>query len=372
MWGASIPFPLAALAAAAAAPAGGGGGAAVAGALTGLSSAAGNLTSSFANLSGHINTVARLVSAVDPAIVAELSRSFRDLDAVIGTALRPVIVATIDVVRHFASGIFNAMISLAPVIEKMANSIAQALQPAFDVLGSVLEALVPVFDVVADGVSFVAKLFSDVVRTLRPFIEVVIELTRQFFSMIASLFGVESVGSGLKGMFESIRSALQEFLRGLILATATIAKFFGASRVLDAIIKGLQPKETRDARGAAVAQNASFKSIEELGRSTYLAAFQASAQPGGKGPQKVEDIMKDVLTEVRGIRDASDSELMKALGVVGDVYRVLSGIDQWLKAHVPDRDAVFSGAGAAAAAVGGPSGILAQSFIGVIAALGVE
>ena len=306
--------------------------------LTGLSSAAGALGGKFTEI---VNFASRFVQAIDPNIIAELNRAFRDLDAVIGVALRPVILAAVSIVRNFAASIFEAMIRLQPIVEKVANTIATALQPAFDALGTVIEGLMPVFDVIADALIFVATLFSDLANFMRPLINVIVELGRQLFATIAALFGVESIGGGLKSLFDEIRSALQEFLKAIILVTATVARFLGASKVLDAIIKGLQPKERKDATGAAVAEGAQFKSIESLGRDVYLKAFQASTYGKGEEPKKAEDFLAGILTQVQDIASGK-STLDDLPQVIRDVSTniiavgtLIQGLVQWVQNRFP-------------------------------------
>lgn len=338
-----MAFPLAALAGAAAGMGGGGGGMNPAAALTGLSSAAGALTGKFTEI---VNTASRFVAAFDPNIVAQLNRAFRELDATVGIALRPIVAAAIDIVRGFGGAINGIMRELQPIVAKVADSFANALQPWIDNLAEGFAALMPIFDIFADAIAGISDLVSTWMRAVRPFITMIIELGKQ---LAASIFGT-NVGDQVKGLFTQIKDAMQSFVKNLLLAVASFLKLIGATQTLDAFIRGTKPRPVDDIRGNLAPQNAAFASLADMAKNMTLAIFTATAQ--GKEKKTQEDFLAGIQSEMEAIRNGEmvnlSAQAQAIFGILTDVHKAI--VDVWNK--LPSKEAVLS-AGNEAAMAGG-------------------
>lgn len=280
-----------------------------------------------------VSISAQFVQGFDPAIVAQMNRAFAALDATIGQALRPVIVSAIDIVMGFGSAINQAMRQFAPVIEKVTDSISQALQPAFDALGAILEGLMPVFDTLADIVGGVIKVLGDMARIIRPAIELIIEIGKQMFG---ALFG-DDVKGQVKGFMEQVRDAIQSLVRNLILVVAAFLKMIGATKTLDALMKGLQPKKQEDIRGNLAPQNVQMIGIGDMAKQIAQAAFAATGK-GGKEDKKPEDFLAGILDQVSAIKNGELSGLPKTaqeiLEAMIETKKAMEALYQWFTKEI--------------------------------------
>lgn len=108
------------------------------------------------------------VQAFAPAEAALFTEALRDMNAVIGEQLLPVVRAGRDVVRFFA----DTLAGLTPVIRGLVEGGLEAVRPLFEALGEVFTQLVavvkPFFQVFADAnlglVRIVADALTDVAR----------------------------------------------------------------------------------------------------------------------------------------------------------------------------------------------------------------
>ncbi len=294
-----------------------GGGAGAGAVIAGLANPAAVASNALGKLSGTVDAVVgpfmdlvnlatRFVSAVDPYVVAELNRAFRDLSAVVGGTLRPILYAAADVVRNTIGSLGPVMASLTPIVEKIANVIGSVLILQVENFATLLEGLTPIIDFFSDIMVGIVQIMATWYRTLRPIIDVLIELGTQLLAFVANLLGVQG---NAKDMFANLNKAFQELIKNVILAAATLMKMFGMDKTLSALIKGLQPQAKGPLGGQAVAQNSQFVQIADLGKSAYQSAFAASGMRGGPDKNKPEDFLKDILPAVLDIQKGLGGKL---------------------------------------------------------------
>jgi hypothetical protein len=153
----------------------------VSGAATASSAAVAPLVNSIGTVLGKINStfqpIASLVGTFNPAKVQQFERAFRDLEAVFGDLLQPVLVAGTKLVRNLADTLETMRPVFDPIIRgvsravskvgELTTSLAQLFTPILGVLGQVLEGvIIPVFNKLVDVFKFVAKSIGQVINFL--------------------------------------------------------------------------------------------------------------------------------------------------------------------------------------------------------------
>jgi len=293
--------------------------------LGGITQAAGAVTGAFTALTGSINAVAgplkQFVEAINPAIVAEFERSMRDLNAVFGIAVLPIMEALTGVVRDLIGSLVPVMTQLQPIIRKVAETFGLVLTRYIEAFAAILTNLLPVLDFFAEIIGGIGALMADWFQAMRPVIEVMFELGKQLVEFVANLLGVEGT---TEGFFKNLQSAFQMLIKNVILAAATFMKMIGATDTLGALIKGLKPPEQGPKMGIATLQNAATTTdFASIGRKFAESAFIASAFGGKGGPKKTEDFLGDILKQVQDIKDGKGSPLT---GMAEQILAVLTSV----------------------------------------------
>src|ERR1043166_502654 len=76
----------------------------------------------FAQLSDFAS---HFVQEIDPALVMELGRAFRDLNAVLGSGLRGIVDEARELTRYIGGALLPVMQKLAPIIDELSTRIGQ-------------------------------------------------------------------------------------------------------------------------------------------------------------------------------------------------------------------------------------------------------
>jgi len=95
------------------------------------------------SLIGHIREA---VETLNPGAMVEFDLAMRDLKAVFGEALLPIVRIATDVIRKFADTLRPILQKLQPQFEKLAKSIGDHLIRNIDMMASAIEKLIPVLD----------------------------------------------------------------------------------------------------------------------------------------------------------------------------------------------------------------------------------
>lgn len=252
-------------------------------------------------LSGTVNTLAsipsiftsivdmasKFVSALDPALMAQLGLTFQDLMATVGIGLRPIIQAVIPIVRAFADTLTPVMNNLAPVMQQFGSAMIQIAIPviaiwanAINYLIPVIESLIPLFIDIAEILSFISPVFNLFFDALSRGINFVLGIFHTFMVGIKAItvalleaaawitsWVSKSGAETLKGLSTSVQSSME---RSMEAQAGAFGKWLGPSPK--------KPVYTQGASVGAAAKQASFSGIAELGKNMMQAAFGQSAQ----------------------------------------------------------------------------------------------
>jgi hypothetical protein len=296
-------------------------GGAIGGALGGLAAGLGAAIAApiaFAEVvSGVATQVAGFVSAINPGLVQTLGLAFRDLTAVVGIALQPILQAAVPIIRQFT----NALYPLAKTVGSTLSGIFEALQPAIDALTDTFfmmaAILDPIVQLVGDALGFLAPVFTLLANIVKQVYVALGTMVAAIVGVIRSLFGAVD-GDGFKDVMQGLQDGLKLLTSALIRGLGYMLKFFGSIAGLNGMIDFLKkmnkPKE--NAQGIAAAQNAQFTSIEQVGKSAALASVIATATPGGPKENKTDqDFFAGMIEELESIKDNGPS-LIDAVNAV--------------------------------------------------------
>lgn len=250
------------------------------------------------------------VNDFDPALVADLGRHFRDLNAVVGVVLRPIVDVARDVVKSLSSYLLPAMRQLEPLVREMADVVGDQLMAGFRDLGAFLHALMPTFSEAKDLFVGLVKIVGDFRPVFEMFGSVFMQMVRE---IIASLGGG---GGSMKEMMIDLRRAVQSVIVSLVQFAASLMQAFGWTRGIEAMRKALTERANvpnENAQGMAVLLNPMFKSISEMGRSMQQSMFAASAAGGtARTPQEeTNDLLEELIEAVNDGAEGGDE--MKAM-----------------------------------------------------------
>jgi len=272
-------------------------------AMTGITGA---MTGFLAPLEQAGSSMGRFVEAFSPSMMLPFQQAMRDISAVIGSALAPAFSVLTGVIKEVGA-------TLAPVFAKMGEIItplAQALGGIVTtVVGSLAKAFMALSPLIEAAVSFMIPLVQGVASLGEA---VAIVATAMFRTMSDGLSGHKD---GIRTFAEGLQKMLEHLAKGILLVTASIAKWVGSNSFLDNMIKGMKPDEgRRDITGAAAVQGARYNSFSEFGRQMALAASMAT----GGGTAKKKDTgewLEETLAEVKALRSNQ-----KTIGEVLDTW----------------------------------------------------
>jgi len=265
---------------------------------------------------GLAGKIGSFVDAVNPGIMVQLDMATRDLTAVIGTALAPIMQAIVPIIKDFAS----ALLPVARLVAETFGRIIESLQPAIDAITEIFfiaaATLMPIVEMVGDIFTTIAPIFTALAAVAKAIWLAFGSLVTALVGIMRDLFGF-NVGNVLKDFAEGVQVAMNNLIAVLVRGIASLLKFFGFTSALSNLtkfFKGLAaPKAS--AEGIAAAQNAQVKSIESVGRDAALAAVIASVVPGGKAGKKPEDFYADMVSELEGI-GGNGTDLVAAINAL--------------------------------------------------------
>lgn len=265
---------------------------------------------------GLAGKIGSFVDAVNPGIMVQLDMATRDLTAVIGTALAPIMQAIVPIIKDLAS----ALLPVARLVAETFGRIIESLQPAIDAITEIFfvaaATLMPIVEMVGDIFTTIAPIFTALAAVAKAIWLAFGSLVTALVGIMRDLFGF-NVGDVLKDFAEGVQVAMNNLIAVLVRGIASLLKFFGFTSALSNLtkfFKGLAaPKAS--AEGIAAAQNAQVKSIESVGRDAALAAVIASVVPGGKAGKKPEDFYADMVTELEGI-GGNGTDLVAAINAL--------------------------------------------------------
>lgn len=214
------------------------------------------------------------VKHIDPSLVDDLGRKFKDLNAVIGIALRPVVDVARDIVKNLSDHMLPIMKRLQPIIEEISRAIEGAFSQSIEEISDLIDRMMPVIEAAKDIV-------VGLIAILRDLWSVFMLLSRTVGDLIMSMLG--KVGDGMtsmKTLMEKLRNVIQEVIGNLIIFAARLMMAFGFTKGVEILMKNLatvnKGAHTEESQGLAIGE-ASFKAFKDLANTVQLEAFRASA-----------------------------------------------------------------------------------------------
>jgi hypothetical protein len=223
------------------------------------------------------------VQAFNPALMEQMNLVFRDLTAVIGMGLEPVIGAVIPIVRAFADKLVPVMQAMIPTVQLFADSMIQLAGPIIEILIQAFAALEPII-VLAAGI---VEMWAGVLTWAVPLIAAVIKEVVYWFTKIVStvqyvvgslmiaigkvLAMIPGTGNAGKDLQKVGENAIESSKKA---SKATDDYYNGTSKVQKAIQKPM----VKGASVGAAAGKASFSGISDLGRNLMQSAMSSSTQ----------------------------------------------------------------------------------------------
>ena len=234
------------------------------------------------------------VNAFNPALVQQFTYNLKDLQAVIGTALVPVLNAFALETRLLADTLLPVLQALQPAFQQLGNALIGFLTPIILQIGNSLSTLAGTLNnlvgpAVRNFASNLGSFLAEMIRSLTPFINTLAKVFSAFLTVLSAALTV------LKEFAPVIASVMTGFITligvNAVFALSTfIASVWAASNMLTLGLAGLvgaivgfiswlTTKESEAAQGLTgvseglQARRAEYSTPEELSRNLIKAAF---------------------------------------------------------------------------------------------------
>ena len=243
------------------------------------------------------------VQAFNPALMEQMNLVFKDLTAVIGMGLEPVIGAVIPIVRAFADRLVPVMQAMIPTVQLFADSMIELSGPIIEILIQAFAALEPII-VLAAGI---VEQWANVLTWAVPLIAAVIKEIVYWFTKIVStvqwvvgslIIGIGKVLSMIPGTGNAGKD-LQKVGEAAVESSKKASKatddyYNGTSKVQ----KAIQKPVVKNASTGAAAGKASFSGISDLGRNLMQASISSSTLASAQETAKNTKHMDETLTSI--------------------------------------------------------------------------
>ena len=251
--------------------------------------AVGAITGTVGAFSKIISFASPFVEAFNPALIEQMNLVFKDLTAVIGMALEPVIGAVIPIVRAFADRLVPVVQALIPTVQLFADAMMELAGPIIEILIEAFAALEPIIVLVVG----IVKMWADILVQSLPLISAVIKEVVWWFTKIISTMqwaigrlismipGTGNIGENMIKSAEKASKATDDYYKG----TSNVQK-----AVRDPAKKG--------ASVGAAAGKASFSGISDLGRNLMQSAMSSSTQASAIRTAENTEKMDKTLTSI--------------------------------------------------------------------------
>ena len=209
------------------------------------------------------------VEAVNPALMQQLGLAFKDLQAIIGVGLQPIIAAAIPIIRAFADKLQPVMQALMPTFDKLAQSMIQLSGPIITLVIEMFGALEPVIETVSVSIQAFAGILTAVTPIMAAVFKELIYRITQIVTTFQWFIGkiiswIPGTGDTGKKLMESASAASK---------TADLY-YQGESKVQ----KAIEAPVKKGAAAGAAAKTASFTGISDFGKNLMQQAFSSSTQ----------------------------------------------------------------------------------------------
>src|SRR5262245_30311944 len=232
-----------------------------------------------------VSSVRAFTDALNPQVGLNFDRALRSLEATIGQALEPIVVAATAIIVQFAGALTDAMAALRGPIETVSGLIVSVLQP--------------VFAAVADVAGVVARNFEHTLPLLRN-LAVVLEGALSVAGVMVTVFfeldsAIRDVLLGTLGDLGKVTSWLKdqfvEMGKAFIVGTVVFLRMVGANALALRVLEAL----AREPKKAGITPAPSEYRLGGLA-DIYQRRLVEAAKGGGK---TVADEQLDVMKELR-------------------------------------------------------------------------
>jgi len=258
------------------------------------------LINPFEVLPSLINQIRESVDLFNPGAIMDFDLAMRDLQAVFGEFFAPMVKEAAIVVRSFADTLRPILLAAAPIFQKLIGAVGDQLLANISLFAETLALAIPGI------VAFINAQVHGAERQL-----LLMEKWRRADSLFKMLaFPFEMMLKTNKGLKADIKEARKNDAPGGIMGRAQLP----------------------GAQGLAVAYNAAFKSIADIGKESMLQAFigtSSMASLKNAKRQKAEDNIADLKNV---IKDAGKNAFLEALeqhdkrkpaaagGILGNIF----------------------------------------------------
>lgn len=272
------------------------GGAVAAGVLLSLEALSTAITGSIQAFTGLSKAVMGMVGAYNPAMLELFNMAMKDLMAVFGSGLQPILQAFTNVVRYAADALLPIIQKLAPVFEQLSVAVVSFFGPIVDAIAQVMNEAMPSFMELANIVSELATIlgesFAEIIAEMYPVViefvtaiaALVKELMPPILSMVKLFYALEKPILMLLTLFVNLVTLITTLLRPITALVDFLSRglfgLFGGGRQI-------QKPEKAQSTGMA-ARQAEYMDVEELSRNLIKAAFGS----GSSVPQQQLNVQK--------------------------------------------------------------------------------
>ena len=276
--------------------------------------AASGLAGAFDRLTSRVTP---FVEAFAPSAVLVFRESLRDLSAVVGSALTPVLSGATSVVREFSSALLPVMQRLQPVVAQVSGTLVEVAKVLSGAFASALHALAPVAQFLADALSALAPAVEAAAALFSG-------LTRAFSTLVGWVLGTD-----LTGATKALRSAM-EFLAGAVLKAAANLLMLVSPDLGRSFVGGARAALTGEgmekgaAAGMAAMRDVRFANFADFGR--QVATSSAGAFGGASEQKTSEEWLKKIADDLQEIAGMGRQDVWEKLRkAVTDGVRAAAG-----------------------------------------------
>lgn len=312
----------------------------IAGALGGVAAAAGAAVVGFEMLFGMIK---QWVGALNPGVLQLFQQQMSNLQATLGQAFMPVVLAATDLIHRFADALSPIMQQLEPIVEQFTDIVSAGVAKNIQFMADSLERLLPILKLAVDlfeplnammqvqssllqavmsPIIFSLSLFGALIQPLLPVLKLftalldrgtesmavwtkvfdavgvtIGQLLESLVQTVAAFFGVGKIGDIIDQLTEWFRKVIKQ----LVVFVATLAKMFGADKLLDNLIEAFTPK--KGGEEAVAAGQTSIKGLEQISKDLALAAAQAQGTTKTDKDQEQLEYMKSIADAIKDVKD---------------------------------------------------------------------
>lgn len=262
-----------------------------------------------AALTGVVAASLKATEAFDPYLVDQFNLAVRDLTAVFGSVLYPVVQQSTRVVKLFADTIFASGSELTASVKTIAKAV-----------GDVFVALLPVVSKLTQGFAW---MLSQTASLVDLYAGALVPVIRSFSAVVAGVSAsLSAVFGGLTGTSATLKDVMVKFGQAMGRALTVIAalafKVLGMTAALTGMMNSLAPggdaATRQNTAGLAAAQNARMSSVADVGRDVLQKAFMATGRAGEMEAEiGDQEFRSQLLDDVRYIAEFKWKDQFKQL-----------------------------------------------------------